>query len=67
MLLIQAHVVDLDVRACDPGTEVTMTFDLCRRRSSVAASNDLGRGVDDAERKRRRRGEFSRAVVVWAW
>jgi anti-sigma regulatory factor (Ser/Thr protein kinase) len=28
MLLIQAHVVDLDVRACDPGTEVTMTFDL---------------------------------------
>lgn len=28
MLLIQAHVVDLHVRACDPGTEVTMTFDL---------------------------------------
>jgi hypothetical protein len=28
MLLIQAHVVDLDIRACDPGTEVTMTFDL---------------------------------------
>ena len=28
MLLIQAHVVDLDVRACDPGTEVTMTFEL---------------------------------------
>jgi len=28
MLLIQAHVVDMDVRACDPGTEVTMTFEL---------------------------------------
>lgn len=28
MLLIQAHVVDLDVRACEPGTEVTMTFEL---------------------------------------
>ena len=28
MLLIQAHVVDLEVRACEPGTEVTMTFDL---------------------------------------
>ena len=28
MLLIQAHVVDLDLRACDPGTEITMTFDL---------------------------------------
>jgi serine/threonine-protein kinase RsbW len=28
MLLIKAHTVDLDVRACDPGTEVTMTFDL---------------------------------------
>jgi len=28
VLLIQAHVVDLDVRASDPGTEITMTFDL---------------------------------------
>jgi anti-sigma regulatory factor (Ser/Thr protein kinase) len=28
MLLIKAHVVDLDVRTCDPGTEITMTFDL---------------------------------------
>ncbi|HEY7259673.1 MAG TPA: ATP-binding protein [Gaiellales bacterium] len=28
MLLIKAHAVDLDVRACDPGTEVTMTFEL---------------------------------------
>jgi serine/threonine-protein kinase RsbW len=28
MLLIQAHVVDLEVRACEPGTEVSMTFDL---------------------------------------
>lgn len=28
MLLIQAHVADLEVRACEPGTEVTMTFDL---------------------------------------
>lgn len=28
ILLIKAHVVDLDVRSCDPGTEVTMTFDL---------------------------------------
>ena len=30
MLLIKAHAVDLDVRDCDPGTEVTMTFDLSR-------------------------------------
>ena len=29
--LIEAHVVDLDVRDCDPGTEVTMTFDLSTR------------------------------------
>lgn len=28
MLLIKAHAVDLDVRDCDPGTEVTMTFEL---------------------------------------
>ena len=28
MLLIKAHVVDLDVQHCDPGTEVAMTFDL---------------------------------------
>ena len=28
MLLIKAHVVDLAVRDCDPGTEVTMTFNL---------------------------------------
>lgn len=31
MLLIEAHVVDLAVRDCDPGTEVTMTFDLAAR------------------------------------
>ena len=31
MLLIEAHVVDLDVRHCDPGTEVAMTFDLSAR------------------------------------
>lgn len=31
MLLINAHAVDLDVRDCDPGTEVTMTFDLSIR------------------------------------
>jgi anti-sigma regulatory factor (Ser/Thr protein kinase) len=31
MLLIKAHVVDLAVRDCDPGTEVTMTFDLAVR------------------------------------
>jgi anti-sigma regulatory factor (Ser/Thr protein kinase) len=31
MLLIKAHVVDLFVRDCDPGTEVTMTFDLSAR------------------------------------
>jgi anti-sigma regulatory factor (Ser/Thr protein kinase) len=28
MLLIKEHVVSLDIRDCDPGTEVTMTFDL---------------------------------------
>jgi serine/threonine-protein kinase RsbW len=28
MLLIKAHVVDLAVRDCHPGTEVTMMFDL---------------------------------------
>jgi serine/threonine-protein kinase RsbW len=28
MLLIRAHAVGLEVRDCDPGTEVTMTFDL---------------------------------------
>ena len=31
MLLIRAHVVDLAVRDRDPGTEVTMTFDLAVR------------------------------------
>jgi anti-sigma regulatory factor (Ser/Thr protein kinase) len=31
MLLIKAHVVDLTVCDCDPGTEVTMTFDLAVR------------------------------------
>lgn len=31
LLLIEAHVVDLDVRHCDPGTEVAMTFDLSAR------------------------------------
>lgn len=31
MLLIKAHAVDLAVRDCDPGTEVTMTFDLAAR------------------------------------
>jgi anti-sigma regulatory factor (Ser/Thr protein kinase) len=31
LLLIEANVVDLDVRECEPGTEVTMTFDLSAR------------------------------------
>ena len=31
LLLIEAHVVDLDVRHCDPGTEVAMMFDLSAR------------------------------------
>jgi len=28
LMLIEAHAVDLDVRECEPGTEVAMTFDL---------------------------------------
>jgi anti-sigma regulatory factor (Ser/Thr protein kinase) len=31
MLLIKAHVAYLDVRDCDPGTEVSMTFELSAR------------------------------------
>ena len=31
MLLIKEHVVRLDFRDCNPGTEVTMTFDLSGR------------------------------------
>jgi serine/threonine-protein kinase RsbW len=31
MLLIKAHVIELDVRDCHPGTAVTMTFDLAAR------------------------------------
>ena len=28
LMLIEAHAVDLDVRECEPGTEVAMSFDL---------------------------------------
>ena len=56
MLLIKAHVVDLAVRDCDPGTEVTMTFDLAVRYG-VASITASGSGVA-AE-------QFWRAVVVW--
>jgi anti-sigma regulatory factor (Ser/Thr protein kinase) len=31
LMLIEAHVIALDVRECEPGTEVTMTFDLSPR------------------------------------